>query len=163
MSRAAIPTPADGDGKQRPTYGSCFLTKPCCVPSSGPGCHHAREWRQRVGDRQDEATTVLPTASYSPCVGPVRQKSLPRTTGQELRLEKPPRGAGHCCPVRPGLGDLWDLCPLGRCRGSGCAHAVLGRTPANLLPVGARLSRDGPTSVPYWLLWARDRAEKHHN
>lgn len=96
-------------------------------------------------------------------VGPARQDSLPRAAGQALRPEDPPRGAGHRCPVRSGLGDLWDLCPPGRCRGSGCAHAAPGRTPANLLPMGARLSRDGPTSVPYWLLWPRDRAEKHHN
>lgn len=41
------------DGKQRPTHGSCFLAKPCCVPSSGLGCHHAGEWRQWLADGWD--------------------------------------------------------------------------------------------------------------
>lgn len=143
-SPAASPAPAlaatmpgnGGGGGEMGGMGDCG--SPHRLVLTARRLHGCCAWGRRVGE---------------PC----------SATGQELRPEEPPWGVGTAALSTVGWGIYGDLCLLGRCWGSGCAHAAPGRTPANLLPMGARLSQDGPTSVPYWLLWPRDHAEKHHN
>lgn len=168
ICRSAIPTPTDGDGKRRPTHDCCFLTKPS-RPQLQPWLPPCRGMvvvaGRRVGwDHGSPHGHVLTARWLRSCCAWGRWVGEPASaSGQELRPKEPPWGVGAAALSTLCRGIYEDLCLLGRCWGSGCAHAALGRTPANLLPMGARLSQDGPTSVPYWLLRPRDRAEKHHN
>lgn len=166
------PHPLTGTGREAEAHAQLplprqALPRPQLRPWPPPCWGMAAVGGRRVGrgDCGSPHSHILTTRRLRALlrVGPARQESLARAAGRELLPEEPSWGDGHRCPVRSALGDLWDPSPPGRCRGSGCVHGALGRTLANLLPAGARLSRDGPTSVPYWLLWPRDRDEKHHN